>query len=213
MWTFQQFFAEAQVRGWSAHEAANRLLHRIRAPAAQGRVVGLRKEEHCRVPSIAECHAAGEYLGPVWTIARQDFEPSAVPCAIWREFTGVGPDLVSVWQDDEEDPMEWAEVDWLAGTIKASDWSNSFVAGEPDDAVIEFTGLQIAPALGQDILTYSDDELAALVVQWPGTNSAVLWEALKQDPKAEGVTQGAVRKLWKNRRNPEGKRTGRPPSK
>jgi hypothetical protein len=215
MMTFQEYFAEGERRGWKPPEAAERLLRGIREPSAQGRVIGVCRESHCIIPTMEEQRAtirAAEKIGrnPVdlperWNVVRRDFEPTPVPWQTWIHFERIDPDLISFWNDDDEKPMEWARVCWIAGTVETSDWYSS---DDPNvgRVELEYTSLQIAPNLANELLSYSDDELRDIILAWPGTNGTVLEHHYKEDPKLGGRTQGDIRELWRRYRNPGGKR-------
>jgi len=52
----------------------------------------------------------------------RDLHPMPVPPAIWSNCGDPKHNLVSHWQDDPEDPLEWIEVDWVSGYIETLEW-------------------------------------------------------------------------------------------
>lgn len=138
-----------------------------------------------------------------WETVQWDLEPSIVPPEMWTYFANVEADLTSQWQDDGDEPLEWANANWVAGSFQISEWCCEDRAARVN---IEYDGLRITPNAANEILSYSDSELTNIIESWSGNDGTRFWNELKHDRKLGLHNQDQVRALWKALRNPAGKR-------
>lgn len=269
MLSFQQFITEGKHKGWSAQEAAERLLNALKKESPAAPVFGVCEISHYRVeerpynPFIenrlhslrcwlsdddrhefepfslwpthprepkrkklsSERRAALEQafrrlekkiepIGPDdWVIVRKDIESTRVPRDAWNGLASVTNDLISQFDDEYEDEIStWTKVDWVSGIVEIHD--NYHFIGTPweiDDshvasASVKYANLQISESLAERVLSYDDEELRNMVLCWPKRNGSVFWEDHKDDLRLGGRSQDDIRALWRECRNPEGKR-------
>lgn len=229
MMTFQEYFAEAQRRGWKPKDAAERLLQGIKKPAAQGRVLGVCEVTHQIFPTMEQEREAIKGGAPCGALdrsetARLDFIHSPIPWDTWTEVECIEDSLESYWQDDDRKPSEWIFVNWRSGVAEATyspllssllDRDDWWSPSDPQvlQVKVKFTSLCIAPNLANDLLSFSDNEMVALILAWPGNDGTDFWDEIKLDPKIGGRTQERVRALWSQHRNPERRRGPRKAAK
>lgn len=205
MLTFFEAICEGERLGLSRAEAASRLLAALRTPAARGRVLGV-----CHIS-----HSTDKEDGGYWRAVRDDTTATPVPQSIWDCFDQVD-DLCGVWNDDPEKPNEWATFDWAASTVERTycnflahlcDLDEWWATGEstPWHVSVRYVGLRSAPKFVQEVMSYTDEELSDLIDAYPGTNGTK-FEAELRAGRRLAHTQRQVYDLWRERRNPTGKR-------
>ena len=113
---------------------------------------------------------------------------------------------MSRWVDDEEDPSEWARIDWHIGFYEDERWHFDPEAGDHwlQRRKTQLVDLQIEEGLARQLISYSDSELQRIVRTFAGSSGDALWASLRDDPRFIGK-QRSVRDLWAQLRNPDRK--------
>ncbi|MCB5426322.1 hypothetical protein H0274_13725 [Altererythrobacter sp. CC-YST694] len=127
---FGEFFEEASIKGISELDAAEALLSALRL----------------------RVHAYGHrrrYFTDGSELLPRDIQPQRVPVELWREIQDVAPDLSSRWVDDEGDPEQWVNVDWVSGNLNSGIWD----LGTITFLLRNYHALRIPAADGKKILS------------------------------------------------------------
>ena len=137
-------------------------------------------------------------------------DPVIIPAAYWADFETVSDDCTSDWSDDDEQPLNWGDIDWLSGHGRSFElWGSSW----REYSAIQVQGGLVNPLIDElaksdrwELARKKDAALRAFCASHSGLGG---YEAAHKEwldsPSGYGISRKAFSVVWKEERGERGR--------